>query len=71
MANKKTFEDSIEELEKIVKKLETGDCPLDEAVKLFEQGVKISKDCHKTLNQAEQKIKLLTEADEIFDAKEE
>ena len=61
MANKKTFEESIKELEEIVEKLEKGDCPLDEAVKLFEKGVKLSGDCHKTLNDAEQKIKILTE----------
>lgn len=63
MANKKTFEESMDELETIVSALEKGDCPLDEAVKLFEKGVKLSKDCHKTLNEAEQKIKILTEAD--------
>lgn len=61
MANKKTFEESIKELEEIVEKLEKGDCPLDEAVKLFEKGVKLSGDCHKTLSDAEQKIKILTE----------
>lgn len=63
MATKKTFEDSINELEEIVQKLEKGDCPLDEAVKLFEKGIKISNECHKTLNEAEQKIKILTETD--------
>ncbi len=63
MATKKTFEDSINELEEIVEKLEKGECPLDEAVKLFEKGVKISNECHKTLNEAEQKIKILTETD--------
>ena len=61
MANKKTFEESIKELEEIIEKLEKGDCPLDEAVKLFEKGVKLSGDCHKTLSDAEQKIKILTE----------
>ncbi len=61
MANKKTFEDSMKELETIVSALEKGDCPLDEAVKLFEKGVKISGECHKELDEAEQKIKILTE----------
>jgi len=65
MATKKTFEESIGELETIVEALEKGDCPLDEAVKLFEKGVKISKECHKRLNDAEQKIKILTETDEL------
>ena len=64
MANKKTFEESLTELEEIVEKLEKGDCPLDEAVKLFEKGVKLSRDCHKTLSDAEQKIKILTETEE-------
>ncbi len=61
MAKGKTFEDSIKELEAIVEKLEKGECPLDEAVKLFEKGVKISNECHKELDTAEQKIKILTE----------
>jgi len=63
MAAKKTFEESMNELEEIVKTLEKGDCPLDEAVKLFEKGVKISNECHKRLEDAEQKIKILTETD--------
>lgn len=63
MAKAKSFEESIEELEAIVAKLEKGDCPLDEAVELFEKGVKLSKECHKTLDNAEQKIKILTEND--------
>ncbi len=63
MAVKKTFEESMNELEKIVETLEKGDCPLDEAVKLFEKGVKISNECHKRLEDAEQKIKILTETD--------
>ena len=71
MATKKTFEDSINELEEIVEKLEKGDCPLDEAVKLFEKGVKLSNECHKTLNEAEQKIKILTETDTKGEVEEE
>lgn len=61
MAKTKTFEEQIVELEEIVKKLENGEAPLDEAVSLFEQGVKISAKCHEQLEKAEQKIKLLTE----------
>lgn len=61
MAKTKTFEESMEELEKIVEKLEKGDCPLDEAVKLFEQGMKLSNECNSVLDNAEQKIKILTE----------
>lgn len=63
MAKAKTFEESMEELEKIVNTLEEGECSLDEAVKLFEKGVKISNDCSTALDKAEQKIKILTEND--------
>ena len=63
--------ESIEELETIVAKLEKGDCPLDEAVELFEKGVKLSKECHKTLDSAEQKIKILTENDAPDEVKED
>ena len=61
MAKTKSFEEQILELEEIVKKLENGDAPLDEAVSLFEEGVKLSAKCHEQLEKAEQKIKLLTE----------
>lgn len=61
MAKTKSFEEQIVELEEIVRKLENGDAPLDEAVSLFEQGVKLSVKCHEQLEKAEQKIKILTE----------
>lgn len=60
MAKTNTFEQSIEELEKIVSTLEKGECSLDEAVKLFEKGVKLSNECNSVLDKAEQKIKILT-----------
>lgn len=63
MAKANTFEQSMEELEKIVSTLEDGECSLDEAVKLFEKGVKISNECHTALDKAEQKIRILTESD--------
>lgn len=71
MAKSKTFEESIEELENIVATLEKGDCPLEEAVKLFERGVKLSTECHNTLDNAEQKIKILTENDAPNEKKED
>ena len=61
MPKSKTFEESIAELEQIVNQLESGDAPLDEAVTLFEKGMKISAKCHDQLEKAEQKVKLLTE----------
>ncbi|WP_337400508.1 exodeoxyribonuclease VII small subunit [Congzhengia sp.] len=64
MPKAKTFEESITELEQIVTLLESGDAPLDEAVTLFEKGMKLSAKCHDQLDKAEQKVKLLTENEE-------
>lgn len=59
MAEKKTFEKSISELEDIVRKLEAGDVTLDESLSLFEQGIKLSKSCQKMLDSAEKKVSVL------------
>ena len=56
----KTFEESMTELEKIVTKLEAGDVTLDDSIELFEEGIKLAKNCQKKLDDAEKKIKLLT-----------
>ena len=61
MDNTKSFEEMIEELEEIVHNLENGEAPLDEAVGLFEKGMKLSLNCHTLLEKAEQKVKILTE----------
>lgn len=62
--NKNTdFETSLNELEKIVEKLESGEISLDESINLFEKGMELSNDCRKTLNDARQKIITLTEAE--------
>lgn len=67
---KKTFEEQMEELENIVTELEKGDLNLDESVAKFEEGMKLSKDCNKLLEQAEKKITiLLQEDDEIKEEK--
>ena len=55
------FEESIKELEKIVKTLEDGDPSLDESLKNFEKGITLIKVCQKELESAENKIKELTE----------
>ena len=77
-----TFEASLKELEKIVRRLEDGDLPLEESLKLFESGVKLSRECQERLNQAERRIEVLMadengnpslqaiEKDEISDRKE-
>ncbi|MER3429760.1 MAG: exodeoxyribonuclease VII small subunit [Blastocatellia bacterium] len=60
----KSFEASLNELEKIVRKLEDGDLPLEESLKLFETGVKLARECRERLANAERKIEvLLKEAD--------
>ncbi|NNE68302.1 MAG: exodeoxyribonuclease VII small subunit [Pyrinomonadaceae bacterium] len=56
---KKSFEASLEELEKIVSVLEEGDQPLDEALALFENGVKLTRECKQRLEDAERKIQIL------------
>ena len=55
------FEEAIEELEKIISVLENGKAPLDEALKAFEEGVALVGVCKKQLDEAEQKVKILTE----------
>ncbi len=60
MADKKqTFETSLKELEKIVRRLEEGDSSLEDSLKLFEDGVKLSRECQERLNQAERRIEVL------------
>lgn len=60
----KTFEQSLDELETIVKKLEDGDLPLEKSLELFEQGVKLSRECRERLTNAERRIEaLIKEAD--------
>lgn len=55
----KTFEANLQELERIVRKLEDGDLALEESLKLFEDGVKLSRECQERLNQAERRIEIL------------
>lgn len=57
------FEKKLNRLEEIVQKMEKGDLALDESLKLFEEGVKLSRECHSRLNEAEAKVKLLVSVD--------
>jgi exodeoxyribonuclease VII small subunit len=59
MTTEKTFENSLDELEQIVKQLEAGDLPLDRSLELFEQGVRLSRECQKRLDEAERKVEVL------------
>lgn len=54
------FEKALERLEKIVEELESGNIPLDEALKKYEEGVRLSRACSEKLAQAEKKIQILT-----------
>ncbi len=54
-----SFEDSILRLERIVAQLQSGDLPLDHALKLFEEGVGLSRQCQAQLEVAERKVELL------------
>lgn len=54
------FEGALEELERRVRKLESGDVPLDEALRLFEEGVSLARACHEQLEAAEERIVALT-----------
>ena len=57
--NSKSIESRLSELEAILEELESGDLELDQALKKFEQGIKLSRECQKTLEDAELKIKIL------------
>ncbi|NUN70613.1 MAG: exodeoxyribonuclease VII small subunit [Bacteroidetes bacterium] len=57
---KPSFEQSLGKLEKIVDALEQGDVPLEESLKLYEEGIQLSKECMETLGKAEVRIKQLT-----------
>ena len=65
----KSFEEQMENLEKIVSELEKGELNLDDSVAKFEEGIRISKECNKTLQEAEKKITMLV--NENGEAREE
>jgi len=56
---RKSFEASLVALEKIVRELERGDLPLERSLELFEEGVKLSRECQERLNSAERRIEIL------------
>ena len=55
----KPFEAQLAALEKVVRDLERGDLPLEESLRLFEEGVRLSRECQERLNQAERRIEVL------------
>jgi exodeoxyribonuclease VII small subunit len=55
-----TFEAGLQQLENIVKEMETGELPLERAITLFEHGMKLSEACRKQLEEAETRVEILT-----------
>ena len=53
------FERALARLEEIVQKLEQGDLPLEQSLKLFEEGIKLSRICNTRLEEAERKVEIL------------
>lgn len=61
MSVKVDFESNLKNLELLVRKLETGDIPLDQAISEFEKSVELYKECKKYLDKAEKKISILND----------
>lgn len=53
------FEQALKRLEEMVQKLEEGDLPLDESLKVFEEGIELSRFCEQKLNQAEGRVEMI------------
>ena len=56
---KEKFEEALNKLEKIVSKLEKGDIPLEESLKFFEEGIRLSRLCNQKLDEAEKRVEIL------------
>ena len=67
---KANFEENMNKLETIVADLEKGDLNLDDSVKKFEEGIKISKECNEMLEEAEKKITILLQEDGKIEEKD-
>ena len=58
------FEKSLVELESVVEQLEAGEISLEDSLKQFEKGIKLTRSCQKALQDAEQKVQILLKEDE-------
>jgi len=56
---KERFEDCLNKLEKIVSQLEEGEIPLEESLKLFEEGIRLSRLCNQKLDEAEKRVEII------------
>ncbi len=59
---KKSFEQSLKQLEQIINEMESGELPLEQAIRKFEEGIELSKFCAQKLEETERKITLLMQA---------
>ena len=64
MTTEAGFETSLKELERIVEQLEAGDLPLEKSLELFEQGVRLSRECQRRLDDAERRVEILLKNDD-------
>lgn len=62
------FEESLQRLEGIVKEMERGDLPLEQSLRLFEEGISLSASCRKELEAAEGRVEILLKDDESLRA---
>jgi exodeoxyribonuclease VII small subunit len=67
---KEKFEDSLEKLEDIVKKMEAGDLPLEEALKSFEEGIKLIRSCQTKLDEAQRRVEILLGKEDSLQVKQ-
>jgi len=61
MAGKQTFEKAMQQLEQIVQELESGDLPLEKAIRKFEEGIRLTRFCTEKLDETEKRVTLLME----------
>jgi len=57
------FEKSLSELETLIERMEQGELSLEESLKAFEQGIRLTQQCQEALSQAQQRVQLLTQQD--------
>ena len=69
ISNGVKFEEALKRLERIVQELEQGKLSLDDSLKKYEEGIKLSRFCHKTLQAAQKKIQVLTKKGEGWETK--
>ncbi len=69
MTNKFNFNKGLLQLEEIINKMESGELSLEDSLKYFEEGVKIHRQCHTALTDAEQRISVLSENDNYSEEK--